>query len=67
MISTIPNYLILILIPLFIWSAIWKAIGLWYSAKNRQLIWFLAIFILNTLGILPIIYILFFKKKTKKV
>ncbi|MDD2666830.1 MAG: DUF5652 family protein [Methanocellales archaeon] len=51
------------LIPLIIWDAIWKGMGLWKSAKNNQRNWFIAIFVLNTIGILPIIYIKFFQKK----
>jgi len=53
------------LIPLSIWTLVWKGMGLWKSAKNKKLYWFLAILILNTAGILPIVYILFFQKKRK--
>jgi hypothetical protein len=59
--------LILWLVPLVIWDAVWKAIGLWKSAKNNHLVWFIFIFIVNSLGILPIIYILFFQKKRRSV
>ncbi|VVB81240.1 Uncharacterised protein [uncultured archaeon] len=53
------------LLPLIIWEAIWKAIGLWKSARNNQLYWFIAILIVNSVGILPIIYLAFFQKKRK--
>ncbi len=46
-----------------IWDAVWKGIGMWKSARNNHLPWFIAIMLLNTLGILPIIYIYFFSKK----
>ncbi len=60
----ISNVTILIwLIPLIIWGVIWKGIGLWKSAKNNQMGWFIAIFLLNTIGILPILYIKFFQKR----
>jgi len=56
--------------PLFmliiLWSAVWKAIALWKCGRNNQLVWFIAIFILNTAGILPILYIIFFQKKKKR-
>jgi len=55
----------LIFTPLIIWEFIWKAIGLWKSARNNQLVWFIVILFVNTLGILPIVYILFFQKKKK--
>lgn len=50
------------LIPLLIWEVAWKGIALWKAAKNNQLNWFIALLILNTVGILPIIYIQFFQK-----
>ena len=49
-----------------IWDAVWKAIGMWKSARNNQLAWFICILIFNTAGILPIIYIAWFQKKAKK-
>lgn len=45
------------------WSVIWKAIALWYAARNTQLYWYIALIIINTVGILEIIYLLFFRKK----
>ncbi len=63
---SIPTYLVVVLVPLIIWEIIWKLIGLWKSAKNNQLIWFISIGLLNTLGILPIIYILIFQRKKKR-
>ncbi len=53
------------LIPLIVWSAIWKGIGLWKSGRNNQLAWFVTLFVLNTAGILPIIYLLWFQKKQR--
>lgn len=54
------------LITLSLWELVWKGIALWKCGKNKQLVWFIAILILNTLGILPIIYLLFFQKKKRK-
>ena len=57
------------LLPLIIfcalWDSIWKLIGMWKAGRNNELAWFLCIAIFNTLGILPIIYILLNKKKTE--
>lgn len=55
-----------VLVVLSLWSIIWKGIALWKSARNKQLYWFIAIFILSTLGLLEIIYILFFQKEEKE-
>ncbi|MBI2672205.1 hypothetical protein HYX16_04690 [Candidatus Woesearchaeota archaeon] len=48
-----------------IWSAIWKGVALWKSARNNQRSWFVFLFILNTLGILEIVYLAFFQKKKR--
>ena len=52
-----------LIIPLIIWEAVWKGIALWKSGRNDHLAWFICLFIFNTLGILPIIYIFGFSKK----
>lgn len=54
-----------LIVVLAVWEAIWKAIGLWKSARNNQLKWFICIAIFNTAGILPIVYIEWFQKKKK--
>jgi len=46
-----------------VWEAVWKGIALWRAGRNGHKSWFIAIFILNTLGILPIIYVLGFSKR----
>ena len=48
-----------------VWEAIWKGIAMWKCGRNNQLPWFIVILIFNTLGILPIIYLLFFQKRTR--
>jgi hypothetical protein len=47
-----------------IWDAVWKLIAMWKAARNNHLAWFICIFIFNTIGILPIIYILINKNKS---
>jgi hypothetical protein len=56
-------WLIPVLIILGIWDAVWKIIAMWKSARANQLAWFICIAVFNTLGILPIVYILTHKKK----
>ena len=58
-----PMWLIVFFFIAIIWETIWKGIALWNAGKNKQKEWFIAILLLNTIGILPIIYLLFFKKK----
>jgi hypothetical protein len=59
----IPAILWTVIIPLMVWEAVWKTVGMWKSARNSQLVWFICIAIFNTVGILPIVYIVFFQKK----
>ena len=55
------------LIPLLVaWEAAWKGVALWRAGRNAHLVWFICLFIFNTLGILPIIYIFAFSEKKKK-
>jgi hypothetical protein len=48
--------------PLIIWSVIWKGLALWPAARNNQRLWYFALLIINTLGLLEIIYLGFFRK-----
>ena len=54
-----------IFVFLGIWELVWKGIALWKASQNKQRNWFIAILIINTIGILPIIYLKFFQKKLK--
>ena len=51
------------LILLVAWDLAWKGIGMWQAARNEHKAWFICILIFNTIGILPIIYIILQKKK----
>lgn len=56
--------------PLFyfflVWSLVWKGLALWRAAKNNHLVWFIVLLVVNTLGILEIVYLLIIGKKQKK-
>jgi len=49
---------------LLIWSLTWKALGLWRAARTGSKAWFIAILVVNTLGILEILYLYVFSKKS---
>ena len=55
--------LLILIWAAIVWSAIWKGVALWRAGKNGQLGWFVALFLINTVGILEIIYLSFFQKK----
>ncbi len=54
--------IICLAILLAIWDGVWKVIAMWKSARHNQLAWFICLAIFNTVGILPILYILLFQK-----
>ena len=61
-----PTWFILVLVIAGVWSLIWKGLALWFSARNKQKVWFFIILITNTLGILSIIYLIAFRPKKAK-
>ena len=48
-----------------IWALFWKGMGLWRAAELRQKYWFIAILLINTLGILEIFYLYFIARRYK--
>lgn len=46
-----------------VWSLVWKGLALWKSARNDQRYWFLALLVINTVGILEILYLFVFASK----
>lgn len=50
-------------IILMAWSLIWKGIALWKAAHRESKPWFIALLIINTVGILEIIYIFIISKR----
>jgi methionyl-tRNA synthetase len=55
--TVVPGWIIALVIVLGVWEAVWKAIALWRAGNDRNLLWFVLMFVLNTVGILEIIYI----------
>jgi len=55
--TTYPEWLPLILIPLLIWSLFWKGLALWHAARRGSSVWFIVLMVINTAGILEIIYL----------
>jgi hypothetical protein len=60
-ISYLSQYSVLIAIAVLI-DIILKAIALWKTGRNNQKTWFILLLIFNTIGLLPVIYLLFFQK-----
>lgn len=48
---------------LVLWSLFWKGLALWHSSQNKQPWWFVIMLVVNTAGILEIIYLFAVAKK----
>jgi len=57
--------LMLALLPILaviaLWTVVLKGFALWHAAKNEQKWWFIALLVVNTLGILEIVYLIWFR------
>jgi methionyl-tRNA synthetase len=52
---------------LIIWSFVWKGLALWQSARNGHKGWFVALLLINTIGILEILYVYVFGKNKTSI
>jgi len=62
-IGTLSINLVLLIMIVAIVDFLLKGVTLWKSAQGKQKAWFVALLIINSAGILPIIYLLVNKKK----
>lgn len=51
---------------LILWSITWKGLALWKSSHEESKVWFIVFLVVNTLGILEILYLYVFNKKSVK-
>lgn len=56
-----------LLFILIVWSLVWKGLALWRAAHRSDKVWFAVFLIVNTLGILEVLYIYVFSKNSKQV
>jgi methionyl-tRNA synthetase len=49
-----------------VWGLVWKGFALYRAGKQAQPGWFVALFLINTLGILEILYLAFFSKRRQR-
>lgn len=55
-----------VVILVILWSLFWKAWSLWLAARRNQKIWFGVLLVVNTMGILEILYIFIFGKMKRE-
>lgn len=54
----------LLLLIVVLWSLVWKGMALWKAAREGSKVWFVVLLIVNTVGILDILYLYVFSKKS---
>ena len=60
------SWFIPVLIILVVWDVIWKLVALWKAARNGHTGWYIVLALVNSVGVLPIIYILTYRKKKEE-
>lgn len=54
------------LLPAFtlvvLWSLFWKGLALWHASKRDEKGWYVVLLVVNTLGILELVYLFYFVK-----
>ena len=55
--------LLTLLIVVSLWEMVLKGFALYKAGGKRDLYWFIAIFVFNTAGVLPLIYLILQKNK----
>lgn len=57
-------------LPLIIIAAFWtialKGFALWHAARNSQKGWFIALLVINTVGILDLVYLIWFRPTSSR-
>lgn len=56
-VGDLPGWIILVIVVLGLWETVWKGVALWRAGVDRNLLWFVLMFVFNTVGILEIVYI----------
>lgn len=56
---------VVLLLVVIAWDIAWRGVGLWRASRHNHLSWFVVILLINSVGILPIIYILTHRGSTK--
>jgi len=51
---------------LSVWSLIWKGFAMWRSSQKKEKIWFIVFLIVNTFGLLEILYLFVFSRPKKE-
>ncbi len=60
------NIFITIVIIIGLWDGVWKLVAMWKAAQRKSKGWYIVLAVINSIGILPIIYLWITKRKEKE-
>lgn len=63
---TLETWQIAVIGAVVVLEVILKGLALWKAARNDQSVWFTVLLVLNTAGVLPLLYLLFSKSDSDK-
>ncbi len=55
----------ILFLAVIVWTLVWKGLALWRAAREEHKWWFVVLMIMNTLGILEILYLFFFSDRAR--
>ena len=65
-----PVWALVLIFVISIWDLVWKLLAMWKAAIKKSPVWFVVLMVINSAGILPILYLYVFSdwkgKKKKK-
>lgn len=56
----------LLLVIVVLWTLVWKGMALWKAAREGSKVWFVVLLLVNTVGLLDILYLYVFSKKSSR-
>lgn len=59
MFRLLPAWIVFPLFLAVLWDLAWRGLALWRSARRGEAVWFVLLLVVNTLGLLPIGYLLY--------
>ena len=54
-----------LVVILIIWSLVWKGLAMWKAARKGSKVWFIVFLLVNTVGLLEIIYYYYWSKRKR--
>lgn len=53
-----------LILVVVLWTVALKGYSLWYAARAGQKWWFIALLVINTMGLLEIVYLIWYRPKS---